>query len=245
MSPTKRVFMTYLTKTLTIVTNQKSQNIDTTSAPVSPRNKHEMSASFHRISLGFLGASPQTPRVGFAEGWAAHNLPRSGTTLFASCSIVISKYPLCEAISSNFTGFFWGQAPKPPGSASPRVGQPITFREAKLRFSLLFLEKEKFYRSIVNQNIRHARPHYECSSFSPCQLHQLLVISSNFTGFFWGQAPKPPGSASPRVGQPITFREAELRFLLLFLEREEFYRSSCLRFVWAKNKKKKRFVSVV
>jgi hypothetical protein len=33
-----------------------------------------------------LGARPQTPRVGFAEVWANHDLPRSGTTLFASFS---------------------------------------------------------------------------------------------------------------------------------------------------------------
>jgi hypothetical protein len=34
----------------------------------------------------FLGASPQTPRVGFAEDMSKNRHPRSGTTLFASFS---------------------------------------------------------------------------------------------------------------------------------------------------------------
>jgi hypothetical protein len=38
----------------------------------------------------------------------------------------------------------------------------------------------------------------------------------------WGHAPKPPGSASPSFGLPTVFREAEQRFLLLFLEKEEY-----------------------
>jgi hypothetical protein len=37
------------------------------------------------ISIGSLGACP-TPRVSFAENWVANDLPRSGTTLFASFS---------------------------------------------------------------------------------------------------------------------------------------------------------------
>jgi hypothetical protein len=47
----------------------------------------------------------------------------------------------------------------------------------------------------------------------------------------WGQAPKPPGLASledgcetyfREMGWPLGFCEAELRFLLLFLEKEEY-----------------------
>jgi hypothetical protein len=37
----------------------------------------------------------------------------------------------------------------------------------------------------------------------------------------WGQAPKPPGLASLGYVLAMTFREAEQRFLLLFLEKEE------------------------
>jgi hypothetical protein len=39
----------------------------------------------------------------------------------------------------------------------------------------------------------------------------------------WGQAPKPPGSASPSFGHETLFREAEQRFLLLFLEKEDYH----------------------
>jgi hypothetical protein len=97
-----------------------------------------------------LGARPQTPWVGFAEVRASHGLLRSRTT----------------------DGIFWGHAPKPPGSASPRFGlseifceaelllfasfsrkrrtlpprtSPVVFCEAKQRFLLLFLEKEEYH----------------------------------------------------------------------------------------------------
>jgi hypothetical protein len=40
---------------------------------------------------------------------------------------------------------------------------------------------------------------------------------------FWGQAPRPPGSASPSFGLSMAFREAEQHFLLLFLEKEEYH----------------------
>jgi hypothetical protein len=44
-----------------------------------------------------------------------------------------------------------------------------------------------------------------------------------FCFFFWKKkiAPKPPWSDSPRFGSPKTLCEAELRFLLLFLEKED------------------------
>jgi hypothetical protein len=71
----------------------------------------------------------------------AHNalrLPRSGTTLFASFSGKRRVSLVLEAL------FYWGQAPKPPGSASPSFGYAyIVFREAEQRFLLLFLEKEE------------------------------------------------------------------------------------------------------
>jgi hypothetical protein len=38
---------------------------------------------------------------------------------------------------------------------------------------------------------------------------------------FSGASPRPRGSASRRVRQAMVFREAEQRFLLLFLEKEE------------------------
>jgi hypothetical protein len=41
--------------------------------------------------------------------------------------------------------------------------------------------------------------------------------------FLGGKAPKRPGSASQRVGFSMAFCEAEPRFLLLFLEKEEHY----------------------
>jgi hypothetical protein len=97
-------------------------------------------ATYQLVDL--LGASPQTPRVGFAEGWAAHNLLRSRTTLFASFSG--KRRILQDEIHTNLM-FYWGPAPKPPRSASPRVGQLIIFCEAELRFLLLFLEKEEYH----------------------------------------------------------------------------------------------------
>jgi hypothetical protein len=62
---------------------------------------------------------------------------------------------------------------------------------------LLFLEKEEYYYNIFNRY------------YWPIK--------------FLGHAAKPPGSASPRFGPGIVFREAEQRFLLLFLEKEEYY----------------------
>jgi hypothetical protein len=37
--------------------------------------------------------------------------------------------------------------------------------------------------------------------------------------FYWGHAPRPPGSASPSFGEPIIFCEAEQTLLLLFWKR--------------------------
>jgi hypothetical protein len=85
-----------------------------------------------------LGARPQTPRVGFAEGWAAHSLLRSRTTAFAS---------------------FWKRRTLfnieflTPVSASPRVGLPIFFCEAATAFAS-FLEKKSITRLIeLKKNI--------------------------------------------------------------------------------------------
>jgi hypothetical protein len=61
---------------------------------------------------------------------------------------------------------------------------------------LLFLEKEESTRSIASLGM--------------------------FWLIFWGLAPRPPGSASPNYRLAKTFREAEQRFLLLFLEKEEY-----------------------
>jgi hypothetical protein len=82
---------------------------------------------------GFLGASPQTPRVGFAEVWVPIDFLRSRTTLFASFS---GKRRLLAQLF-------------PPqqrsGLALPRFEFGVTFCEAELRFLLLFLEKEEDY----------------------------------------------------------------------------------------------------
>jgi hypothetical protein len=73
------------------------------------------------------------------------DLLRSRTTLFASFSGR-------RSIQSFNCLFSWGQAPKPPGSASPRDGSEMvsakTFCEAEQRFLLLFLEKEEYNRLI-------------------------------------------------------------------------------------------------
>jgi hypothetical protein len=87
----------------------------------------------------FGGHAPQTPWVGFAEGWAAQSLLRSRTTLFASFSG--KRRSLLDELLN-----FWGaRPPNPPGSASPKVGQLKVFCEAELRFLLLFLEKEEYF----------------------------------------------------------------------------------------------------
>jgi hypothetical protein len=103
----------------------------------------------------------------------------------------------------------------PPGRATILIN--CEFREAEQRFLLLFLKEENPIRSVV----------------------------------FWGHAPKPPGSASPKffwmlvyirylilwqtccmqpppperatISTKCEFCEAEQRFLLLFLEKEESY----------------------
>jgi hypothetical protein len=71
----------------------------------------------------FLGASPQTPWVGFAEFGVEYGLLRSRTTLFASFSGK-RRTSLDQLLFSLYKriGPFWGQAPKPPGSASPSLG---------------------------------------------------------------------------------------------------------------------------
>jgi hypothetical protein len=40
---------------------------------------------------------------------------------------------------------------------------------------------------------------------------------------FWGHAPRPPGSASPSVGSNKPSAKQNKRFLLLFLEKEEYH----------------------
>jgi hypothetical protein len=59
------------------------------------------------------------------------------------------------------------------------------------------------------------------------------VAQRTVLAVFWGHAPRPPGSASPRFG-PCSFLAqqgssfAELRFLLLFLEKEESGSTNCI-----------------
>jgi hypothetical protein len=109
--------------------------------------------------IGFLGARPQTPKVGFAEVWAVCSLPRSGTTLFASFSgkrrshldqlVHRGSYAAAASYSSVDHVILWGHAPKPPGSAPPRVGQCAVFHEAEQRFCFFFWKKKISSRTMV------------------------------------------------------------------------------------------------
>jgi hypothetical protein len=66
---------------------------------------------------------------------------------------------------------------------------------------LLFLEKEEYIKIRILF----------------CEQNEAIRLVG-----FWGHAPKPPGSASPKFGYGIAFCEAEQRFLPLFLEKEEY-----------------------
>jgi hypothetical protein len=87
-----------------------------------------------------------------------------------------------------------GTPPDPLGRLRRRLGSLKAFRAAEPRFLLLFPGKRR-----IPVGLKHRR---------------VLL----------GHAPRPPGSASPKVGQPKwSFREAEPRFLLLFPEKEEYH----------------------
>jgi hypothetical protein len=89
--------------------------------------------------------------------------------------------------------FCWGQAPRPPGSASPRFGVKQSSAKQNNAFCFFFWKKKNMMRVIYHE------------------------VS------FWGaRPPDPPGSASPRFGVKPIFCEAEQRFLLLFLEKEDY-----------------------
>jgi hypothetical protein len=66
-----------------------------------------------------------------------------------------------------------GTPPDPLGRLRRGLGSPV-FCEAEQRFLLLFLEKEGY--------------------------HQLIFLVNSFVELFSGGTPRPPGSASPRVG---------------------------------------------
>jgi hypothetical protein len=61
---------------------------------------------------------------------------------------------------------------------------------------------------------------------TPYPLHLLFLIPKQCENFhhppLWAQATRPPRSASPSLGHQNVVREAEQRFLLLFLEKEEY-----------------------
>jgi uncharacterized protein YbbC (DUF1343 family) len=65
----------------------------------------------HTTGLDFLGASPQTPRVSFAEVWAMYGLLRIRTTIFASFLEKEEYYYNTTALN------FLGASPQ-----TPRVG---------------------------------------------------------------------------------------------------------------------------
>jgi hypothetical protein len=76
-----------------------------------------------------------------------YDLPRSGTTLFASFSGKRRILPLREYCGAYI---IWGQAPKPPNpqcSLRSKLWTAVTFREAEQRFLPLFLEKEEYCHS--------------------------------------------------------------------------------------------------
>jgi hypothetical protein len=71
----------------------------------------------------FLGASPQTPWVGFAEFWASNCHLRSRTNAF--CFFFLKKKNADSRLVS------WGKPQIPPGSASPSFGHQTVFCEAE------------------------------------------------------------------------------------------------------------------
>jgi hypothetical protein len=67
------------------------------------------------------------------------------------------------------------------------------------------------------EGFRHKFPSKQNYAF--CFFFRKKKINFRLTGCFWAQAPNPRGSASQKAWAQI-FCEAELRFLLLFLEKE-------------------------
>jgi hypothetical protein len=62
-----------------------------------------------------------------------------------------------------------------------------------------------------------------CKRLPPTDTSIFSSIPLTNTIYYSGHAPRPPESASAISEQPMVFREAEQRFLLLFLEKEEYH----------------------
>jgi hypothetical protein len=85
----------------------------------------------------FLGARPQTPGVGFAEGWAPQ--------LSAKQNYAFGFFFWKKKNTTTMIGY-WGHAPRPPGSASPKVGPRNFLRSRTNAFCFFFWKKKDLLR---------------------------------------------------------------------------------------------------
>jgi hypothetical protein len=131
----------------------------------------------------------------------------------------------------------WGQAPKPPGSASPSFGLwKFSSTKQNNAFCFFFWKKKDIMGTIACQTPR--------VGFAEFWVWRLSSAKQNyaFCFFFWkkkkidaidltnedywincflgGTPTNPEGRLRRVLGMEVVFCEAELRFLLLFLEKE-------------------------
>jgi hypothetical protein len=86
--------------------------------------------------ISFLGASPQTPRVGFAEFWGWNRLLRSRTNAF--CFFFWKKKDTIRPIS------FLGASPQTLRVGFAEIGGGIVFWETELTLLASFSGKRRF-----------------------------------------------------------------------------------------------------
>jgi hypothetical protein len=147
----------------------------------------------------FFWGQPQTPWLRFAESWGPHTLLRSRTNAFAS---------FLEKKKGTIIDCFSGASPRPRGSASRRVGEPISFCEAELTLLLLFWKRREpimdWFKGFLGPAPDPVTPLRGEFMFS-CEAELMLLllfwkrresIMDCFKGFL-GQ-PLAPGSASRR-----------------------------------------------
>jgi hypothetical protein len=93
--------------------------------------------------IDFLGASPQTPRVGFAEVWATRcSAKRNKAFCFFFFLSEKDGYYYVNLPGYTYSNrFLGGQAPFPLGRLRRSLSRTI-FCEPEQRFLLLFIEKE-------------------------------------------------------------------------------------------------------
>jgi hypothetical protein len=135
----------------------------------------------------------------------------------------------------------WGQAPKPPGSASPSYGYGTTFCEAEQTlFASFFLEKEESHQSNscfsdfflgaspqtpwvgfaelwVWNNLLRSRTNAFCFFF--WKKKKLINPTRVLVSFFLGESPQ--GRLRRVMGMEQPSAKQNKRFLLLFLEKED------------------------